>query len=159
MLVSLLLSCLFFGLISMALPSDRRNEWIYLLLIAVLTVSFLGYFGTREILPEIPEESVSAEDFSGMFPESAALHSAVSTHITSLTGSPPSSVESDLKREGEGYQLSWIYVEIQDGNEKEVQYALQKAFSFEGFTVVKANQTQCGDDLDVSSEEQMDAFD
>ena len=158
MLVSLLLSCLFFGLISMILPSHRRNEWISLLLISVLILSVWNQISAEGVLPELSVESFTVSDsFESHSPESAALHSAVSSQVYSLTGSSPLSVESDLQRMDETYQLSWIRVKIRDGNEKEVQNALQEAFSFEGFFVTKVDDDGPGEDLNLFSEEQMDA--
>lgn len=160
MLVSLLLSCLFFGLISMILPSDHRNEWLFLLLISVLILSVCNHVTAEGVLPDFSEESFTAsESSSSRSPESAALHSAVSSQVVSLTGNAPLSVESDLQRKGEEYQLSWIRVKIRDGNEKEVQNALQEAFSFEGFFVSKVDDGGSGKDINLFSEEQMADFD
>ena len=157
MLVSLLLSCLFFGLISMILPSDRRNEWIHLLLVSLLILSACNHVLTFDFPSEFPEEIVP--EITEVFPESAALHSAVSSQVLSLTGSAPLSVESDLRHNGNEYQLTWIRVEIQDGNEKEVQDALQTVFSFEGFTVRKIQGDRSGEDLDLFSKKQVDDSD
>lgn len=145
---SLLLSCLFFGLISMILPYDRRSEWMSLLLIAVLMLSFVGNFSAADwVFPE-SEEIVS--ETSEVLPEAAALRSAVSSEIFSLTGEPPVSVESDLEKQGDSYSLTQIRVVIRVGNEKEVQDALQKAFSFQGFTVIREETDRSDGGLNLS---------
>lgn len=134
MLQSLLLSCLFFGLISMILPSDRRFEWVYLLLIVVLLLSVL--IGVSEGGFVFPEPEVFWEENS-MLPESQALYSTVSSRVEDLTGYPPVSVESDLSKNEDTYTLTWVRVVLRAGNEKEVQDALRDAFSFEGFVVIR----------------------
>ncbi len=151
MLVSLLLSCLFFGLISMILPSDKKTEWIYVLLIAILILSIGSHLSNMDFtLPEPEEffpENVSA------FPESAALESAVSLQVYSLTGQSPLSVESDLQRKGDDYELTRISVVLRSGNEKEVQDALQKSFSFQGFIVTSQEVDGSGEDFHLLPEE------
>ena len=148
MLVSVLLSCLFFGLISMILPFDRRSEWVYFLLIVVLMISV----GTRitEIDFTIPDVEEFTSEYDQSLPEAAAVESAVSTHVLSLTGSAPISVDCDLRREGKSYRLTRISVVITKGEEKEVQSALETAFSFRGFTVVREKTDQSDQALGVS---------
>ncbi len=142
MLVSLLLSCLFFGLISMILPSGRKTEWIYVLLISVLILSVGSQLGKMDF--SFPESEDAILEFSDSSPESAALQSAVSDKVLSLTGQTPLSVESDLQCYEDTYELTWIRVVIRSGNEQEVQRALQEAFSFQGFAVVREDSDGSG---------------
>ncbi len=152
MLVSLLLSCLFFGLISMILPSDKKTEWIYVLLISVLIFSVGSHLS--EIKFSLPEpKEYYPEDVSAL-PESAALEAAVSLQVYSLTGQHPLSVESDLQRREENYELTRILVVIRSGNEKEVQDALRKTFSFQGITVVSQKDNRSGEVFHLLPEEQ-----
>ena len=156
MLVSLLLSCLFFGLISMVLPSGRKTEWIYVLLISVLILSVGSHLGAMDFsLPETEDIFGKAPD---LLPESAALQSAVSNHVFSLTGQMPLSVESDLQRREDTYVLTWIRVVIRSGNEQEVQDALQKDFSFPGFTVIREDSAGSRQDFHLFSEESLDDY-
>ncbi len=135
MLKALLIACLFFGLITMILMEDRRSEWIYLLLLSVLVFSVgSGLIGTDFALPDREEFLPDQESF---LPESEALASAVSDEVLMLTGERPVSVRSDLRRDEDSYSLTRIRVVIRTGDETEVQNALQKSFSFEGFTVVR----------------------
>ena len=156
MLVSLLLSCLFFGLISMILPSGRKSEWIYVLLISVLILSVGSHLGKMDFaLPQIEDVSTGTPD---LLPESAALQSAVANHVFSLTGQMPLSVESDLKRRDDGYELTWIRVVIRSGKEQEVQDVLQKTFSFKGFTVIRGNFDGSRQDFHLFPEESLDDY-
>lgn len=156
MLVSLLLSCLFFGLISMILPSGRKSEWIYVLLISVLILSVGSHLGMMDF--SIPETEDVSSEASDLLPESVALQSAVSNHVFSLTGQMPILVESDLQRRENTYELTWIRVVIRSGNEQEVQDALQKDFSFQGFTVVRENTDGSHQDFHLFSEESLDDY-
>ncbi len=156
MLVSLLLSCLFFGLISMILPSGRKTEWIYVLLISVLILSVGSHLGKMNFsLPQTEDVSIETPD---LFPESVALQTAVSNYVFSLTGQMPLSVESDLKCQENVYELTWIRVVIRSGKEWEVQDALQKYFSFQGFTVVREDFDGSHQDFHLFSEESLDDY-
>lgn len=154
MLVSLLLSCLFFGLISMILPSDKKTEWIYVLLICVLILSVGSHLSNVDFT--LPEPGEYFPQDVAVFPEAAALESAVSSKVCSLTGQTPLSVESDLQRQENGYELTRILVVIQSGNEKEVQDALQKSFSFPGFSVVSKEGDGSGENFNVLPQKQAD---
>ncbi len=135
MVKSLLIACLFLGLISMILPDDRRGEWVRLLLIVVLMISLtVKVFETD--WKSFPFES-EQHSLSVSSPEKTVLHHTVSDKVKSLTGVPPLSVESDFAVEGEEVTLSYIYVVIRSGNGEEVQNALRDAFSFGGITVVE----------------------
>ncbi len=131
---SLLLTCLFFGLISMILPLTGKTEWIYLLLLLVVASSLISTLFREVEFGEIDSRQSVEYDVSA--PSSAALNLAVSSQVRQLTGEVPISVENDLSLVGEEYRLTQITVVLQAGDEKEVQYALEKAFSFPGFTVV-----------------------
>ncbi len=134
MLTYLLISSLFFGLIVMLLPTDRKSDWIYVIIIAVLFLSFFLHFSRSDFsisLPEIPIDATSASV------EEQALSFAVSQEVFRLTGGYPARVECDLTSSGEEYTLSKIHVIISEGDAKEVEYALQKTFAFSGFTVTR----------------------
>ncbi|MBQ1965148.1 MAG: hypothetical protein II348_00530 [Clostridia bacterium] len=142
MLQSLLLTCLFFGLISMIIPNTSKKEWIYLLLLFVV-ISSLGFTLLRS---EVSMEFSSAEgvEYTSSLPESAALNSVVYTRVSEITGSPPRLVENDLTLSENGYRLTRISVVLQSGNAKEVQNALEESFSFQGFQVSGGEDVQPG---------------
>ena len=132
---ALLLCVLFFGLISMILPRDRRGSWMRLLLFLVIFLSFAASvkheaWDFPELLPEDIE--ISSQD-----PQKIALHNAVSSRVILCTGTPPRLVESDLVYDENGYSLTFIHVILQDGDCEEVLHDLSVAFSFEGFVVTK----------------------
>lgn len=138
MLKAVLIVCLFFGLISMVAVGGKKQEWIYLLLLFTLVLSVGADFVRREIfLPESDGDSV--ETYQAL-PESQALHSAVASHVRTLTGEYPLSVESDLAVDGEEYRLTYIRVVIRTGDEKEVERALCQTFSFRGFSVIRSSE-------------------
>ena len=119
------------------------------MLIFVLIVSIGSQVGKMDLsLPEI--ENFQFE-INGVFPEASVLETIVSNRVHSLTGQNPVSVESDLERLGDSYKLTWIRVVIPSGNEQEVQNALQKDFSFQGFTVVRESEGEFGDGFHLST--------
>ncbi|MBO5221884.1 MAG: hypothetical protein J6C26_06200 [Clostridia bacterium] len=133
MLRSLVLFVLFFGLISMILPEDRKGEWIRLLLVVILFLSVLFNmrfdFSLDSIeLPSEPSVTVGNA-------EREVLHSAVAAAVCSVTGERPISVESDLSIKGEDVSLTEIRVVIRSGDREGVLNELRRRFSFEGFLV------------------------
>ena len=142
MLQSLLLTCLFFGLISMIIPNTSKTEWIYFLLLFVVISSL----GSTLLRSDVSMEFSSAEgvEYTSSLPESAALNSVVYARVSEITGSPPRLVENDLTLSENGYRLTRISVVLQSGNAKEVQNALEESFSFQGFQVSGGEDVQSG---------------
>ena len=132
---SLLILSLFFGVISMVIPKDRRGnlvKWI-LLIVLLLSVGRAVGSGTWSV-PEIRPETIP---YSQESPEKIAFHNAISSRVTVITGSSPVSVESDLVYENDSCRLTFVRVVIREGNSEEVHYDLSKTFDFSGFTVLR----------------------
>ncbi len=136
MFQSILIASLFFGLIIMLLPSDRKSDWIYFMIIAILFLSIGANLIFCDFSLTLPEFSYEEETTD---PEQQALAYAVSREVLVLTGEPPLSVECDLTKSEDGYRLSCITVVLQKGDSKEVKYALQETFSFREITVIGEN--------------------
>lgn len=147
MLKALLIVCLFFGLISMIAIGGKKQEWIYLLLLFILVLSVGADLLKREV--SLPESDVNSAETYQALPETQALHSAVASHVRTLTGEYPVSVESDLSSNGEDYGLTYIRVVIRVGDAKEVERALCQSFSFGGFAVRRAPEAS-GEDLGLA---------
>lgn len=148
---SLLIACLFFGLISIIIPFSVKGEWIYFLLLLVVSVSVFANWGRSDFPLEFPQSEVF-ECETGL-PESTALNTVVSTRVIELTGVAPYSVENDLISEDDGYRLTQINVVLQSGNAKEVQDALEEYFSFQGFRVTGGENVGSGKVVDFLPEE------
>lgn len=134
MLKSLLLACLFFGLISMIVPYGAKSEWVYFLLICVLFVSVAANLsGVRFSFPEVSQIPVEET----LAPQTAMLRTTVSEEVIRLTGSPPARVDIDLEADDGTYVLNTVYVVISAGDEREVEYALRQTFSFQGIFVLR----------------------
>ena len=131
---SLLILSLFFGVISMVIPKDRRGnlvKWI-LLIVLLLSVGRAVGSGTWSV-PEIRQETIA---YSQESPEKIAFHNAVCSRVAAITGSVPVSVDSDLVCENDSCRLTFVRVVIREGSCEEVYYDLSKAFGFSGFTVL-----------------------
>ena len=148
---SLLLVCLFFGLISMIVPLSPKREWIYLLLFFVVALSLGKTLLSSDFSVTFSSDQVP--EYTASLPESAALNSVVCARVTELTGSPPRSVENDLSLTENGYRLTRISVVLQSGNAKEVQNALEESFSFQGFRVSGGESLQFSESVDLLPQE------
>lgn len=123
---SLLFACLFFGVISMILPDERRMEWLRLLLIVVLMLSAGSNFANADW--DFSFQRDSMEQKTDLVPEKEAFHFAVSQTVCSVTGRLPVSVESDFRKTEDGYDVTALSVVIDWGEEKEVLNALKNTF-------------------------------
>jgi len=134
MLTGLLLFCLFFGLISAVAPKGRGREWVGFLLIIVLFLSLgLSFMDGFSSLP-----SVTAPETGAEMPDAGqtALHTVISAEVYRITGQYPAGIESDLVWEEGDMRLSYVRVILSEGQPEEVKNALEKTFSFRGFTVI-----------------------
>lgn len=144
---SLLFACLFFGLISMILPDERRMEWLRLLLIVVLMLSVGANFTNAERDFSFQQQTIEEE--VSHIPEKEAFHFAVSQTVCSITGKPPVSVRSDFRKTEGGYDVTALSVVIDCGEEKEVLNVLKNTFSL-GQIVVRQEES-VGSDATVGS--------
>ncbi len=147
MIFSFILAFLFFGLIVMILPADRKSDWLYVILLCVLFLSFGMQVSFHDFSLSIPEFSLEEQSLSA---EKQALSFAVSREVYTLIGEYPKTVECDITAEEGEYSLNKIHVTMSRGNPKEVEYALQEAFSFAGFTVSGAMVQESGNHRLVS---------
>lgn len=126
MLSSILLLCLFFGLISTLIPENRCKEWISVLFVVIMCLSVVS--GMRDFKRDFPELQEAEVENNSVFPEKEALHYSIGLSVFDLCGHYPISVESDLSWKEDWYLLSQVFVVITEGDPEEVKHELEGTY-------------------------------
>lgn len=136
---TILLLTFFYSIVALILPLGKCKSIIAMLVVSIVVCSMLSVISKLKFEIPVPDaESLPAEELS---PEQIAVANYLASEIERITGSPPVSIETNLKNTKQGLKLTELWIIIGSGDPEEVERELRQVFSWQEITVFRAENS------------------